>query len=77
MYGQQALLIRSFAHRSLLSPMLFKLFRKLSAPRPRIAQDAELAAALARRIDAIDFKPSKGFLKDQQQPRRSRRARPT
>jgi len=51
--------------------MLFKLFRKSQEVRPRVEQDSALAEALARRVDAIEFKPSKGFLKDQQQPKRS------
>jgi len=51
--------------------MLFKLFRKSPEVRPRVEQDADLAEALARRVNAIEFKPSKGFLKDQQQPKRS------
>jgi len=50
--------------------MRFKLFRKSSSPRQRFEQDSSLAEALARRISAIEFQPSKGFLKDQQQPRR-------
>lgn len=51
--------------------MLFKLFRKSPDSRPRVEQDATLAEALARRVNAIEFQPSKGFLKDQQQPKRS------
>jgi hypothetical protein len=51
--------------------MLFKLFRKSAEVRPRVEQDSALADALARRVNAIEFKPSKGFLKDQQQPKRS------
>jgi hypothetical protein len=51
--------------------MLFKLFRKPSELRPRVEQDASLAAELARRINSIEFQPSKGFLKDQRQPKRS------
>lgn len=55
--------------------MLFKLFRK-SSDKPsdvqaRIEQDSYLAEALARRVSAIEFQPSKGFLKDQQQPKRT------
>lgn len=51
--------------------MLFKLFRKSSDSRPRFEQDSSLAEALARRVNAIDFQPSKGFLKDRQQPKRT------
>jgi hypothetical protein len=54
--------------------MLFKIFRKSSEKsadaRPRFEQDSYLAEALARRVSAIEFQPSKGFLKDQQQPKR-------
>jgi uncharacterized iron-regulated protein len=53
--------------------MLFKLFRKPSDSRPRFEQDASTAEALQRRVDAIQFQPSKGFLKDQRQPKRSAR----
>jgi hypothetical protein len=52
--------------------MFFKLFRKPSDPRPRIEQDSSLAEELARRINSIEFQPSKGFLKDQRQPKRAR-----
>jgi hypothetical protein len=52
--------------------MFFKLFRKPSDPRPRIEQDSSLAEELARRINSIEFQPSKGFLKDQRQPKRVR-----
>lgn len=53
--------------------MLFKLlFRKPADVRPRVDQDSMLADDLARRVSAIEFRPSKGFLKDQQQPKRSR-----
>jgi hypothetical protein len=55
--------------------MLFKLFRKPADTRPRFEQDASVAEALQRRVDAIDFQPSKGFLKDQQQPKRATRRR--
>ena len=55
--------------------MLFKLFRKPSDTRPRFEQDSAVAEALQRRVDAIDFQPSKGFLKDQQQPKRISRLR--
>ena len=51
--------------------MIFKLLRKSSENRPRVDQDSVLAEELARRVNAIQFKPSKGFLKDQQQPKRS------
>ena len=56
-----------------LRPMLFKLFRKPSESPPRFEQDASMAEALQRRVDAIQFQPSKGFLKDQQQPKRATR----
>lgn len=52
--------------------MLFKLFRKQpSDARPRFEQDASVSEALQRRVEAIEFQPSKGFLKDQKQPKRS------
>jgi hypothetical protein len=51
--------------------MLLKLFRKRSEARPRIEPDASISEALQRRVDAIEFQPSKGFLKDQRQPKRS------
>jgi hypothetical protein len=51
--------------------MRFKLFRKSSSSPPRFEQDSVLTEALARRVGAIEFQPSKGFLKDQQQPKRS------
>jgi hypothetical protein len=51
--------------------MLLKLFRKSSDSRPRFEQDSLLTEALARRVSAIEFQPKKGFLKDQQQPKRS------
>jgi hypothetical protein len=51
--------------------MRFKLFRKSSSSRQRFEQDSSLVEALARRVSAIEFQPSKGFLKDQQQPKRS------
>jgi hypothetical protein len=51
--------------------MLFKLFRKSSDARPRFEQDSSLAEELARRVNSIEFQPSKGFLKDQWQPKRS------
>jgi hypothetical protein len=51
--------------------MFFKLLRKSPEVRPRVEQDSILAEELARRVNAIEFKPSKGFLKDEQQPKRS------
>jgi hypothetical protein len=51
--------------------MLFKLFRKL-AETPRSKEGSALADQLARRVSAIEFKPSNGFLKDQQQPKRAK-----
>ncbi len=51
--------------------MFAKFFRRFSQPRPRIELDSTRAAELARRVNAIEFKPSKGFLKDQQQLKRS------
>jgi hypothetical protein len=51
--------------------MFLKLFRKSSETRPRIEQDPVLADEHARRVSEIQFRPSKGFLKDQQQPKRS------
>ena len=56
--------------------MLFKLFRKQSESRPRFEQDASIVEALQRRVDAIQFQPSKGFLKDQRPTKRGGR-RPT
>jgi hypothetical protein len=53
--------------------MLLKLFRKQPEPRPRFEQDASISEELQRRVDAIQFQPSKGFLKDQRQPKRSAR----
>ncbi|MGH8187536.1 MAG: hypothetical protein ACREUC_13330, partial [Steroidobacteraceae bacterium] len=50
--------------------MLFRLFRKQPDPRPRFEQDAAVAEALRRRVNSIEFQPSKGFLKDQRQPKR-------
>lgn len=54
--------------------MFFKLFRKPIETRPRFEQDSSLAEALARRVESIEFQPSKGFLKDRQQPKRPARA---
>jgi hypothetical protein len=53
--------------------MRFKFFRKSLSSRPRFEQDSALAEALARRVGGIEFQPSKGFLKDQQQPKRAPR----
>lgn len=50
--------------------MLFRMFRKPSNSGARFEQDASLAEALQRRIETIQFEPTKGFLKDQWQPRR-------
>lgn len=50
--------------------MLFRKFRKQPDPNPRFEQDASVAEELQRRIDAIQFEPSKGFLKDQMQSKR-------
>jgi hypothetical protein len=49
-----------------------KLFRKSSEvrPRPRVQWESALADDLARRVSEIAFRPSRGFLKDQQQPKR-------
>src|SRR3954469_7719390 len=54
--------------------MTFKLFRTKPSTdelRPRFEPDPSLAEALARRVNEIDFQPSKGFLKDRPQPKRS------
>ena len=51
--------------------MFLKLFRKAPEARPHVEQDPALADNLARRVSEIQFKPSKGFLKDQRQPKRS------
>ncbi|HEY6640848.1 hypothetical protein [Povalibacter sp.] len=51
--------------------MFFKLFSKSPVPRPRVEESSVLADDLARRVSAIEFKPSKGFLKDRPQPKRS------
>jgi hypothetical protein len=53
--------------------MLLKLFRKAPEERPRFEQDASLADAHARRVSAIQFQPSKGFLKDRPVLKRSGR----
>ena len=53
-------------------PMFFKLFRKHSELRPRIERDSSLAEELVRRVNSIEFQPSKGFLKDQRQSKRVR-----
>ena len=52
-------------------PIVFKLFRKQADSRPRFEQDASMSEALQRRVAAIEFQPSKGFLKDHRQPKRS------
>ena len=54
-----------------MPPMMFKLFRKQADSPPRFEQDAAVAEALQRRVNAIEFQPSRGFLKDQRQPKRS------
>jgi hypothetical protein len=51
--------------------IVFKLFRKQPDSRLRFEQDASISEALQRRVNAIEFQPSKGFLKDQRQPKRS------
>jgi hypothetical protein len=52
--------------------MFPKLFRKPPEPiRPRFEQDSTLAESLVQRLNAIDFQPSRGFLKDQWQQKRS------
>ncbi|HET9446860.1 MAG TPA: hypothetical protein VFO35_11400 [Steroidobacteraceae bacterium] len=56
--------------------MLFNLFRKRPDLRPRFEQDSSLAEQLARRVSSIEFQPSKGFLKDQRQPKRTSTKRP-
>ncbi|WP_129646264.1 hypothetical protein [Peristeroidobacter agariperforans] len=56
-----------------MRPIVFKLFRKQPDSRPRFEQDASVSEALERRVNAIEFQPSKGFLKDQRQPKRSGR----
>ena len=48
-----------------------KLFRKSFDFPQRFKPEAALAEELARRVSAIEFRPSRGFLKDRQQPRRS------
>lgn len=50
--------------------MLFKLFRKQVDSPLRFEQDASMSEALERRVNAIEFQPSRGFLKDQRQPKR-------
>jgi hypothetical protein len=62
-------------HQAIIQIMRFKFFRKSSASRPRFEQDSALAEALARRVDGIEFQPSKGFLKDRQQPKRTSQPR--
>ena len=51
--------------------MLMKLFRKPTLVSPPLQHDSTLAEALARRVNAIDFQPSRGFLKDQWQQKRT------
>lgn len=51
--------------------MFQKLFRKPAEIRPRFEQDSTLAQSLIQRVNAIDFQPSRGFLKDQWQQKRS------
>ena len=53
--------------------MLFKLFRKPTESPPRFDQDSSLAEALARRVESLEFQPSKGFLEDRQQEKRALR----
>ena len=53
--------------------MFFRMFRT-QYDLARFEQDASVVQALQRRIDAIQFEPSKGFLKDQRQSKRSERA---
>lgn len=52
-------------------PIVLKLFRKQPDARPRFEQDTSMSEALQRRVNAIQFQPSKGFLKDHRQPKRS------
>lgn len=58
---------------SKILPMVFKLFRKQPDSRPRFEQESSMSEALQRRVNAIEFRPSKGFLKDQKQPKRAAR----
>jgi hypothetical protein len=51
--------------------MFQKMFRKPAEIRQRFEQDSTLAESLKQRVDAIDFQPSRGFLKDQWQQKRS------
>ncbi len=51
--------------------MLSKFFCKPSPIRLQLQQDSSLTEALVRRVNAIDFQPSRGFLKDQWQQKRS------
>jgi hypothetical protein len=48
--------------------MLSRLFRK--PPFLRSEQDSSLSEELARRVNSIEFQPSRGFLKDQRRPKR-------
>jgi hypothetical protein len=52
-------------------PMFSRLFRKHSETPPRFEQDASVVEALQRRVEAIEFQPSKGFLKDRKQAKRA------
>jgi hypothetical protein len=56
--------------------MFFKLRSKPLESRPAPEQNSALAEELARRVSAIEFRPSKGFLKDQRQPKRGVRHHP-
>jgi hypothetical protein len=56
--------------------MFLKLFRKPPDERPRPEQDSLLADAHARRVSAIAFQPSKGFLKDRPVLKRAAAAQP-
>ncbi len=53
-----------------MTAMFSKFFRRSFEPRPRVELDSSLADALNRRVNAIEFQPTKGFLKDRPQPRR-------
>lgn len=54
--------------------MRFNLFRNKKSESPaRFEQDSALTEELERRIEAIRFRPKNGFLKDQQQPKKSGR----
>jgi len=52
--------------------MIFNLFRKTPKPvdsRPQLEQDSSLMEDLMRRVHAIEFQPSNGFLKDRSTPK--------